>query len=187
MPSTSVTMRDRATWGSTRNKLKMIWWRAVRSYAPAALDRDAVNLSLNENSKYRYAVATFCNVKSTLTSQAAGKYFTPPLQQVARRNFPINSLENGRITATLLVGLCQLGGKVPFQPSQRTLDFMRCVLPKQRRYFRVHLPIRAIAVFRDLSIRRARSRHRWRRLFSIQLPPTRVVSSRYLLISRLSC
>lgn len=40
---------------------------------------------------------------------------------------------------------------MPFQPSQRAVDFMRCVLPEQRRYFRVHLPIRAIAIFRDLS------------------------------------
>lgn len=41
---------------------------------------------------------------------------------------------------------------MPFQPSQRALDFMRCVLPEQRRYFRVHLPIRATAVFRDVGI-----------------------------------
>lgn len=39
---------------------------------------------------------------------------------------------------------------MPFQPSQRALDFMRCVVPEQRRYLRVHLPIRAIAVFREL-------------------------------------
>ena len=39
---------------------------------------------------------------------------------------------------------------MPFQPSQRAIDFMRCVLPEQRRYFRVHLPIQAIAAFRDL-------------------------------------
>ncbi|PYX99769.1 MAG: hypothetical protein DMG64_18655 [Acidobacteria bacterium] len=38
---------------------------------------------------------------------------------------------------------------MPFQPSQRAVDFMRCALPEQRRYFRVHLPIRAVAVFRD--------------------------------------
>jgi PilZ domain len=41
---------------------------------------------------------------------------------------------------------------VPFQPSQRALDFMRCALPEQRRYFRIHLPIRAVAIFRDWSI-----------------------------------
>lgn len=40
---------------------------------------------------------------------------------------------------------------MPFQPSQRAVDFMRCVLPEQRKYFRVHLPIRAIAIFRGLS------------------------------------
>jgi len=39
---------------------------------------------------------------------------------------------------------------VPYQPSQRALDFMRCVVPEQRRYFRVHLPIQACALFRDL-------------------------------------
>lgn len=40
---------------------------------------------------------------------------------------------------------------MPFQPSQRALDFMRCVLPEQRRYFRVHLPVQAIVTFRDAS------------------------------------
>jgi PilZ domain len=39
---------------------------------------------------------------------------------------------------------------MPFHPSQRALDFMRCVVPEQRRYFRVHLPIQGIAVFREL-------------------------------------
>ena len=36
-----------------------------------------------------------------------------------------------------------------YQPSQRALDFMRCTLPEQRRYFRVHLPIQAKVTFRD--------------------------------------
>jgi len=39
---------------------------------------------------------------------------------------------------------------VPFQPSQRALDFMGCALPEQRRYFRIQLPIRATAVFPGL-------------------------------------
>ena len=33
------------------------------------------------------------------------------------------------------------------EPSRRALDFMRCLLPEQRRCSRVHLPIRATAVF----------------------------------------
>ena len=37
-----------------------------------------------------------------------------------------------------------------FQQSQRALDVMRCALPEQRRCSRVHLPIRAIALFPDL-------------------------------------
>lgn len=41
---------------------------------------------------------------------------------------------------------------MPVQPSRRALDFMRCVLPEQRRSFRVHLPIRAIAVFPHLGV-----------------------------------
>jgi len=39
---------------------------------------------------------------------------------------------------------------VHFQQSQRALDVMRCALPEQRRCSRVHLPIRAIALFPDL-------------------------------------
>jgi len=38
---------------------------------------------------------------------------------------------------------------VLFQPSQRAMDFMRCVLQEQRRCSRIHLPIRATAIFRD--------------------------------------
>jgi len=41
---------------------------------------------------------------------------------------------------------------MPLQPSQRALDFMSCVQPEQRRCSRVHVPIRAIAVFRDLGL-----------------------------------
>ncbi len=37
-----------------------------------------------------------------------------------------------------------------FQQSQRALDVMRCALPEQRRCSRVHLPLRAIAIFPDL-------------------------------------
>lgn len=38
-----------------------------------------------------------------------------------------------------------------FQQSQRALDVMRCALPEQRRCSRIHLPIRALATFPDLS------------------------------------
>jgi hypothetical protein len=41
---------------------------------------------------------------------------------------------------------------VLFQPSQRALDFMRCVLQEQRKCPRIHLPIRATVVFRDPDI-----------------------------------
>jgi hypothetical protein len=40
---------------------------------------------------------------------------------------------------------------VHFQQSQRALDVMRCALPEQRRCSRIHLPIRAIAIFPDLN------------------------------------
>jgi hypothetical protein len=39
---------------------------------------------------------------------------------------------------------------VPSKQSQRALDFMRCVLPEQRRSSRAHLPIQATVVFREL-------------------------------------
>ena len=40
---------------------------------------------------------------------------------------------------------------MPSEPSQRALDFMRCVLPEQRRCSRIHLPIRATAIFSNSS------------------------------------
>lgn len=43
------------------------------------------------------------------------------------------------------------GGNVLSEASQRALDFMRCLLPEQRRCSRVHLPIRATVVFPDSS------------------------------------
>ncbi|HWC16926.1 MAG TPA: PilZ domain-containing protein [Terriglobales bacterium] len=39
---------------------------------------------------------------------------------------------------------------MPSKQSQRALDFMRCVLPEQRRCSRVHLPIQATVVFKAL-------------------------------------
>jgi PilZ domain-containing protein len=40
---------------------------------------------------------------------------------------------------------------VHFQQSQRALDVMRCTLPEERRCSRIHLPIRALAIFPELS------------------------------------
>lgn len=44
-----------------------------------------------------------------------------------------------------------IGGNVPSHESQRALDFMRCMLPEQRRCARVHLPIQTTVVFHELS------------------------------------
>src|SRR6185312_15728930 len=43
------------------------------------------------------------------------------------------------------------GGNVHFQQSQRALDVMRSTLPEERRCSRIHLPIRALAIFPELS------------------------------------
>ncbi len=40
---------------------------------------------------------------------------------------------------------------MPSQQSQRALNFMRSVMPEQRRCSRVHLPIQATVVFRELN------------------------------------
>lgn len=97
-------------------------------------------------------MCNYLQVKFTRQSRPASKYCTVPSQSAFSFNSGFNDLPIGRVTATFPVRPPrELEEKVHFQQSQRALDVMRCALPEQRRCSRVHLPIRAIAVFPDLN------------------------------------